>query len=120
MIMEMGIHEAIDRSEFLGVILPITFPQFLLHYGIGLMAVAVVFTAILMERCFRLKGAVLGILYAVVMTVILLLPVILSELSARMVLYPSELLLLLIGLAVAITATSVWLSNYLLNRKITV
>lgn len=120
MIMEMGVLEAINGSEFLRVILPVSFPQFLLHYGIGMMAVAVVFTAILLERCFRLKGAILGILYAAVMTVILLLPVILSEFSARMVLYPSELIMLLMGLAAAITAASIWLGNYLLNRKITI
>ena len=49
--------------RFLATFFPSSFTEFVLYYGVGIGAVAVVFTAILFERCYRVKGIVYGLLF---------------------------------------------------------
>ena len=80
----------------------------------------VLYTAILFERSYRLKGAVLGIIYAASAVIIFLLPEIITTILGRDYLYPIELLIVHAVLWAMITALSLWVSNYLINKKVTV
>ncbi|MDB4867620.1 MAG: hypothetical protein JWR03_1953 [Cohnella sp.] len=109
-------HDPIFRT-----LVPPTFLEFILYYGAGVLAVTIVFTAILLERSFRLKGLVGGILYTVAAAAILVSPIILVTSGAdSLAIYPMELFLLELGLGVILLAVSLGLSRYLMNRKITV
>lgn len=105
------------RAEFIQVMIPTNFVQFLLNYGIGFMAIFVLFTIILLERSFRLKGALLGIVYGIATIGLFLLPLFLD---GRMRFYPEQLFGLLVTTGVIVTACSIWLSHYLLKNKVTV
>jgi len=59
---ESSVTGIIVRHQVLRVLIPPTFPDFLFYYGAGIAGVIVVFTAILIERSYRFKGAVGGIL----------------------------------------------------------
>ncbi|PLT35229.1 hypothetical protein [Bacillus sp. V5-8f] len=108
-------HHALNSFWFLSMIIPHSFDQFLVSYGIGIMAVFLLFTAILFERSFRWKGIVMGILFILFAGLLLLTPFLVGEM-----LYPKELLLLEGVLLMLITALSIVISRFLLNKKVTV
>ncbi len=58
------ISSLIHSHPFLQTLLPSYFIEFVLYYGVGVMGVVVLFTAILLERSFRYKGIAAGILYS--------------------------------------------------------
>lgn len=107
-------------NHHLGLLFPTSFIEFLIYYGVGFSAVLVLFTAILFERSYRLKGAIFGVLYAVAAVTIFLLPEILIIIFERNFLYPMEMFLVYVALWTIITVFSLWLSNYLINKKVTV
>lgn len=104
----------------LGLFIPTSFIEFLINYGIGFTAVFVLFTAILFERSYRFKGFIFGILYATAAVIIFLLPEILIISVETSYLYPVELFTVHLILWALITGLSIWISNYLLNKKVTV
>ena len=108
-------HHALNSFWFLSLIIPYSFDQFLVSYGIGITAVFLLFTAILFERSFRWKGIVIGILFVIGAGLLLLTPFFVEEM-----LYPKELLLLEGILFILITALSIVISRFLLKKKITV
>ena len=107
-------------NQHLGLLLPTSFIEFLIYYGVGFTAIFVLYTAILFERSYRLKGAVLGIIYAAAAVITFLLPEIITIILGRDFLYPIELLIVHAVLWAIITALSLWVSNYLINKKVTV
>ncbi|MCD7035677.1 hypothetical protein LRR81_15640 [Metabacillus sp. GX 13764] len=111
--------DSIDRSMIFTILLPKSLTEFIVYYGVGLAAVLVIFTAILFERSFKMQGIILGIIYCCLILAFLLIPVILlSDLIGY--LYPSEIILVELGLIVVSAAVSVLTSRYLINKKITV
>nr|WP_202406583.1 hypothetical protein [Virgibacillus massiliensis] len=102
------------------VLFPKTFIEFILIYGTGLIAVFTLFTAILLERSYRWKGVLMGAGYCIVASGIFLSPVLISELSGNYYLYIGEIIILEVALGCIIIASSIWLSRFLLNKKITV
>ncbi|WP_276356305.1 hypothetical protein [Cohnella caldifontis] len=115
---ELGISESIfafvRNHRLFQILIPGTFPGFLVSYGTGLMSVTVVFASVLIERSFRLKGLFGAILYAAACGTAMLAP----SFSDR--LYPLELFWLRFGIGILLLAVSVALSWLLLKRKITV
>jgi hypothetical protein len=115
---ELGISENIfdfvRNHRLLQILIPSTFPEFLVSYGIGLTSVTVAFACVLIERSFRLKGVFGAILYAAACGTALLAP----NFSDR--LYPLEAFWLRLGIGLVLLAVSVALSWLLLKRKITV
>ena len=107
--------ESTIGAYYFGVIIPLDFIQFLIHYGMGFMLVFVLFTAILFERSYRLKGIFYGIIYATVSVGLIYLPFLIG-----IDLYPEEYFFLELSLGLLVTGVSIWLANYLLNKKITV
>jgi len=97
------------------ILLPPHAADFFLYYGLGFVAVTVVFAAILMERAWRLKGLIAGILYVSAATLVMTFP-----LSLDYVLYPHEIWGLMGGIGLVLFLASVWISRTLLAKKITV
>ncbi|MEC5424548.1 hypothetical protein QGM71_13690 [Virgibacillus sp. C22-A2] len=118
--LDMSIDGMIESSKFLFILFPPTFIEFLLHYGIGFMAVFLLFTAVLFERSFRIKGVFAAILYSTFSIALFILPLLLEGIYEVGYFYPVELLLLEIILGLFVIGLAVWVSHYLLNKKITV
>lgn len=116
----MSLIEIITFSEILSIVIPSTFIHFLVIYGVGFLAVIVLFTGIVMERSFQFKGLLMAGMYALFSGFMLLLPVLLEATAQKALFYPSELFLLTNGIGIILTALSFTLSHYLLNHKITV
>ncbi|WP_010529266.1 hypothetical protein [Lentibacillus jeotgali] len=106
--------------DYLSMIIPQTFTEFILYYGAGFMAVSILFTAILFERSFKWKGIIAGIGYIAISVIIFALPVLSMIFLNREYLYPLEILGLEVALGIVVTAMSIGVGNYLLKKKVTV
>ncbi|MGG0848433.1 hypothetical protein [Peribacillus simplex] len=116
---EMSISTITKASQVLALIIPSTFTQFLLSYGIGLMIMSILFTAIMFERSFRIKGAVMGLVYCGIAAALFLAPVFVIVLG-KFHFYPNELFGLLLALGIIVTGLSIWLGSWLLKNRVTV
>ena len=117
---DMSISEVVSESRYLFTLIPDSFIQFIINYGIGLMAVFIVFTAILLERSFRLKGILFGFVYSVLAFVVFLFPLLLEIFFEVHYLYPTELFVVEVILGILVISVSIWTSNYLINKRVTV
>ena len=106
-------------ADPLNLVIPVTFTEFLLLYGFGVIIVIVLFTAILIERSYHLKGILFASLYGIVATIVLFLPSTI-EIIFYNVLFPNEIMLLTMFTGVIVIAASVLLSRYLMKYKVTV
>jgi len=104
----------------LEILIPQSFIQFIINYGIGFMAVFILFTAILFERSYRMKGILFGVIYIILSTTIFLAPFIAEIGLQTNYFYPMEIFIIEIILGLLVIGMSIWLSNFLLNKKITV
>ena len=117
---DLPIHEMLEQSHELSVLIPRSFVEFIIHYGIGIMAVLVIFTVILFERSYRLKGILVAILFGLLAIVIFFLPDFVELLLQKNYLYPIEHLVVRGILGIIVIGLSIWVSNFLLNKKINV
>lgn len=118
--MDFSTKDIVNNYPYLSMIIPHSFIEFVLYYLAGFMAVFILFTAILFERSYRIKGILLGIIYAALAVAIFLLPVMIEGFTAIDYLYPIELLLIEIILGFIVIGVSIWMSRILLQKKITV
>ncbi|MGM8211343.1 hypothetical protein ACLIBH_00980 [Virgibacillus sp. W0430] len=119
--LDLTVTEIVSNQHYLSIILPQTFIQFLLNYGLGLTFLMVCFTVILFERSYRLKGAIIGVLYGLVMLVLFFAPLlILFFIFEKEILYPEEILLTQVAIGTIILILSTWISCYLIKNKVTV
>lgn len=115
------IRSVLVGNQIFQLIIPTTFSQFLCSYGLGFMAVLILFTAILCERSYRLKGVAFGVMYCIASVVIFLSPVLVMEIfHLENLLYPMEFFFIHLFLGLLVSAISLLVSNYLINKKITV
>ncbi|MGM8365034.1 hypothetical protein ACLIBG_06050 [Virgibacillus sp. W0181] len=118
---DLTVPEIVGNLEYLSIIMPESFTQFLLHYGAGLTFLMICFTIVLLERSFRVKGAIMGVGYGIVSLGLFLLPyLILLFVVEKDILYPAEHLFIQIGIGAIVLAVSTWLSSYLIKNKVTV
>ncbi|MEI3604208.1 hypothetical protein SPD48_00770 [Pseudogracilibacillus sp. SE30717A] len=118
---DLRIVDMVSASEYLPIILPQGIAEFFIAYGLGLGFVVIVFTAILFERSFRLKGIIFGLLYAFISITIFILPITIQLLMyENLYLYPMELLFVQAVTWAVIVAASLLVSRYLLKNKVTV
>lgn len=110
----------ITSSYDLIIFFPTTFTEFLIYYGGGMVAVCLVFTAILFERSFRLKGIFYGVLYCLASLLILIAPLFVDSFLLGNYFYPLELLGIEIVMALLILGCAIWTGHYLLKNKIRV
>jgi len=109
----------ITSYPYLFLLFPKTLFEFVIFYGIGMIAVLSLFTFIIFERSFRLKGIVVGAIYLAISFGILILPLF-TDIMMNGYFYPMELFLLEVLAALVVISGSVWTSYYLLNHKIRV
>ncbi|QGQ98950.1 hypothetical protein EHS13_30765 [Paenibacillus psychroresistens] len=112
--------ELISRNRMLSVFYPWHFIQFLFYYGLGITAVIVVFTLIMLERSFRIKGIVAAVGYGATMIFLILAPVVFRDHWGRDYFYPNEIFFTVVVVMVLISSGSLWFSSFLLNKKISV
>lgn len=117
--MEMSSSTITKTSPILALVMPSTFTQFLLSYGIGLMIMSILFTAIMFERSFRIKGIILGLIYCGISAALFLAPVFVMGLG-NIYFYPNELLGLQLAFGIIVTGLSIWLGSWLLKNRVTV
>lgn len=110
--------EQIFVYEFLSLILPISVKTFAFNYLLGITAVMVVFTVILFERSYRLKGIGLGLLFAVIAIAVVLIPYIYQVMTSMLFIH--EVMLATAVMAIIVSALSIFTANYLLKHKINV
>lgn len=104
--------------DMLAVIIPHSLLEFLLSYGIGMALVAMVFTAILLERSFHLKGIILAGIYITLSLTVLFIPLFIEVFSNYF--YVRELYMMMIGSGLVVFCIAVVLANYLLKKKVQV
>jgi len=109
----------ITSYPYLFLLFPKTLFEFVIFYGIGMIAVLSLFTFIIFERSFRLKGIVVGAIYLAISFGILILPLF-TDIMMNGYFYPMELFLLEVLAALVVISGTVWTSYYLLNHKIRV
>jgi len=117
---DLSIDQIIGTFNYLAIMFPNTFVDFSIHYMIGFMFVFVLFTAILLERSFGIKGIILGVIYCVLTLLLLISPGILTVIFEKPFLYPREYFVLEVVLCSIVVVASIMVSRFLLNRKITV
>lgn len=110
---------SIFSIEMLAILYPQTMSQFFLSYGLGAVFVAIIFTSILFERSFHLKGIFLAGLYSSLSLALLFAPLFINQIINHFF-YVNELVLLMGVTAILVFALAVFLANYLLKRKINV
>ncbi|KOS68914.1 hypothetical protein AEA09_10405 [Lysinibacillus contaminans] len=106
-------------QEIWGFLYPNTPVGFILLYGIGLIFVAILFTSILFERSFGLKGIFCGIVYGMFSFGVLVAPLILAV-SYTGYFYPLEIYLMELVTSIIVLGSAIWIANHLLKHKIRV
>lgn len=110
----------ITNFFFLNLLFPKTFIEFILYYGSGMVAVFIVFTAILLERSFRLKGVFFGILYCAASLLVFFAPMLVDVFLLNSYFYPLELFFLELGTGLIVLAGAIWAGNFLIKNKVRV
>ncbi|MEB2301147.1 hypothetical protein LAV72_16135 [Lysinibacillus xylanilyticus] len=105
--------------EIWGWLYPNTFTEFILYYGVGLIFVAVVFTAILIERSYGLKGIFIAIVYGLLSFGVFIAPILLNAFSSGYF-YSLEVFLMVLVMSIIVLGSAIWIANHLLKYKIRV
>lgn len=116
----LSVQSIISSSEYLNILFPHSFIQFLIYYGLGLLVLIVLFTIILFERSFHLKGLLYGGIFGAGTFILMLSPIIIQARLNLFYLYPIENFFVEFILGIIIASLCIWVSHYLLNKKITV
>ncbi|MBU5467633.1 hypothetical protein KQI49_12470 [Virgibacillus sp. MSJ-26] len=117
---DLSLDQIIEQLHVMSVLIPQSILQFIRNFGIGFMSVFIVFTAILLERSFKWKGILLGILYGAFTIGLYVLPGVLESLISPGYFYQSEKFFIAIAMVVIISSLSIWLGRLLLKYKVTV
>lgn len=116
----MNVSSILQSHVMLGIIFPPYLSDFLISYGIGMMFVFVLFTSILFERSFRLKGIVFGILYFIAAVLLFLSPLFIIANETVPVLYPEEIFAIFLILGIFILGASIVIGNWLISKRVLV
>lgn len=125
-IIPSGLRESVSpvflsaTDPILGLLIPRPGIDFLVYYSIGIMAVIVIFTAILLERSYRVKGIIAGAAYGTTATLLFLSPILITETWFPQYFYPNEFVVVEMVVGILIIGVSLWFSAYLINKKIAV
>lgn len=117
---DMTVAEIIGSSKEMYLIIPGSFIDFIIHYGVGLLGILVIFTGILFERSYRLKGIILGVLYGLLSLIVFFSPFLVEMIFNKDILYPVEKLILMIITFIIVLIASLYTSSYLLKKKVSV
>ena len=116
---DLSINEITNFPD-LRIFFPNTFIEFVLYYGGGIAAVFIVFTAILFERSFRIKGIIYGIFYCAVSLLIFFAPILINEFILGNYFYPIELFFIELLAGILVLSCAIWTGHFLIKNKIRV
>jgi len=117
---EINFYHLLEASQLI-LVLPHSFIGLLCSYGAGLVVLFTLFTSILLERSYRLRGVILGGIYALIAILVFTIPLWYNILFKQAVsLYPDEERMAMFATGLAVVIGSILLSRYLLKHKITV
>ncbi|MGN7408414.1 hypothetical protein [Sporosarcina sp. SAFN-010] len=119
-IMDISLNQIMTSLPELRFIFPNRPIELILMYGAGVLAVSILFTAILMERSFKWKGIIAGLIYSSVAVGLTILPLLLNVFVLNGFFYSIELFVLEIIMASLVLTGSIWTCRFLLMKKITV
>jgi len=108
-----------DSLEMLDWLYPNTLTEFFLIYGVGLIFVAVLFTAILIERSYGLKGIFIAIVYGMLSFGVFIAPLLVNRLLNGYF-YSLEVFLMELVISIIVLVSAIWIANHLLKYKIRV
>ncbi|WP_232733100.1 hypothetical protein [Lysinibacillus xylanilyticus] len=108
-----------DSLEMLDWVYPNTLTEFSLIYGVGLTFVAVLFTAVLIERSYGLKGIFIAIVYGMLSFGVFITPLLVNRLLNGYF-YTLEVFLMELVISIIVLVSAIWIANYLLKYKIRV
>lgn len=112
---------AVEVTDYLNVFIPSYVSSFFIAYGLGITFVIVIFTAILFERSFRLIGAIVGVFYIGFAFGLFVLPFIVQFIFFdSFYFYADEMFYIQLVISLIIVGVSLWISHYLLAKKVTV
>jgi hypothetical protein len=117
---DLTVQEIISGMPGLNIFMPTSIFGVIVYYGAGFMVVSILFTAILMERSYKWKGIFAGIIYSLIALAVFISPLLLQEFILNDFFYPMELFLMEIAMGIIVLAVSIWMSGFLLKKKITV
>jgi len=120
LVADLSALQFIKGHFLLHILLPENLFDFVLLYGTGVIAVCVIFASVLLERSYRLKGLVGGVIYAALTVFIVCCPYLFWGGSIENRLYPMEIFLLELLLVVLMGGVSIALGLYLIKKKVTV
>ncbi|MGE7908123.1 hypothetical protein [Lysinibacillus xylanilyticus] len=98
---------------------PNTLTGFILIYGVGLIFVAVLFTTVLIERSYGLKGIFIAIVYGMLSFGVFIAPLLVNRLLNGYF-YTLEVFLMELVISIIVLVSAIWIANYLLKYKIRV
>lgn len=110
----------ITSINYLSILFPHSFIDFMLYYGMGMTAVCIVFTAILFERAYRIKGMIYGIMYCAFSLFIIISPLLINTFILGNYFYPIELFIIELITGLLVLAVAIWTGNFLINKKVRV
>lgn len=108
-----------DSLDMLDWLYPNTLTEFFLIYGVGLIFVAVLFTAILIERSYGLKGIFFAIVYGMLSFGVFIAPLLVNRLLNGYF-YSLEVFLMELVISIIVLVSAIWIANNLLKYKIRV
>lgn len=117
---DLTLSQVIYSFDSWRVLYPVSIIEFIINYGIGFMAVIVLFTGVLFERSFRWKGILLGLLFAGISLLVFVSPLLVQTFLVNNFFYPIEMFMFMVISGLVVTSGAIWMSNYLLNKKIRV
>jgi hypothetical protein len=111
--------DAVSANQAFAVLLPQRSADFLVSYGLGIAALILLFTAILLERSFRRVGIIIAVFYLMVCVgIILFLRIYFGSIDTYF--FPNEHIAIWFGMIGVIMAVSLRLGFWLMDKKITV
>ena len=115
------IADAISANQAFKILLPRSFADFFVNYGQGVVALLVIFTAILLERSYRIIGIVYGLAYAAVCAILMVYPLLaLGPDYSTGYFYTEEAYAIQMAIDALVVVASVWLGLHLLKKKVSV
>lgn len=119
-IRDISLNEVVTIMPEFNFIIPNSPIELILIYGAGVSAVSILFTAILMERSFKWKGILAGLIYSAVAVGLMISPLFINEFFLNGFFYKIEMFVLEIIMGFLVLAGSIWTCRFLLMKKITV
>ena len=117
---DLKLADAIRLSDYLHILIPGSFLTFLIFYGLGFLAVTILFTGILFERSFRFKGIIMGGIYCILSVIVFFAPLLIETFFMPNFLYPIERFFIELIMGIVVLIGSISMSVFLLKNKVTV